>query len=83
MDSKTYGASYSLLIYLNLSGMPDGTAALTSMFAPATALARDRFADVWVLWNGDVFNVWHRGAPSGRTLRAVPDSYDSADERSP
>ena len=37
--------------------------------ADATAVAKDRFAEVWVLWQDTAHSTWAGGKPKTRILR--------------
>jgi len=55
---RNYSARVSLLIYLNPSDFGTRHQQTVDSFAEATRPAKDRFKEVWILWKGQVHQVW-------------------------
>ncbi len=53
-----YDPACRLLIYLNPVEFDVHRAAILAAMKPATASAKDRFAEVWVMWKGEAFQTW-------------------------
>lgn len=67
-----YPPDYGLLIFLNLVDpwdVQETRLAIGALLADATAVAKARFAEVWVLWQGSAYNAWLDGRPGSRVLR--------------
>ncbi|HEV7267709.1 MAG TPA: hypothetical protein VGN83_22810 [Falsiroseomonas sp.] len=67
--AKGYDRSYWLLIYLNPGFSSLSEDEIEALLATATEPARDAFAEVWVLWEKDAFQVWQAGRRGFRVLR--------------
>lgn len=52
-----YDPACRLLIYLNPSEFGIHQAAIEALMKPATKLARDCFAEVWIMWKGKAYRV--------------------------
>jgi hypothetical protein len=66
-NKSHYDPSWGLLIFLN-PGFNTDQQAIEAGMAPATAAAKDRFREVWVLWQGAAYNTWLCGALSNRVI---------------
>ena len=69
-NRNCYLAVWGLLIYLNPC-RPGGQEErdIEKGMAQATAAAKDRFAEVWVLWEGTAYNTWRNSAPGNTVLQ--------------
>ncbi len=63
-----YEPGWGLLILLNQWNIGVDQRAIEGRMADATAVAKDRFAEVWVLWQDTAYNTWLGGAPGNRVL---------------
>ena len=64
-----YEPGWGLLILLNPWNFGADQQAIEALMADATTAARDRFAEVWVLWQDTAYNPWLGGVPGHRVLR--------------
>jgi hypothetical protein len=60
---KRYAMRENLVIYLNLSEYGIRQQEVEGCFVSATAIAKDAFAAVWVLWKKQAYLVWKDGRP--------------------
>lgn len=79
-NSDRYVSEWGLLIYLNPC-RPGGEEELyiENGMVEATAAVKDRFADVWVLWEGTAYNTWQKSAPGNVVLRPANPFVEAAD----
>ena len=69
-----YPPGYGLLILLNLPNpWEEDWPAIETRLLSATAAAKRRFAEVWVLWRGNAY-TWLGGVPGSRVLRQIEPS---------
>lgn len=65
--AKNYAGLTNLVIYLsNSGGYGIRDAEVKASFPAATASIKDRFESVWILWQGEAYQVWLFGRPVGQ-----------------
>jgi hypothetical protein len=67
-DSR-YKQEWGLLILLDQWDFGEDRQAIEARMTDATAVAKDRFVEVWVLWQHAAYNTWLDGKRGGRILR--------------
>jgi hypothetical protein len=55
---KCYGARTKLVLYLNVSDHGVRQIEIEASFPSATAVAREHFDAIWILWNNQAYHVW-------------------------
>ncbi|HEV7268586.1 MAG TPA: hypothetical protein VGN83_27310 [Falsiroseomonas sp.] len=77
-DRDIYLPEWGLVILLN-PAKPGGREqqVIEEAMAQSTARVKDRFAEVWVLWEGAAYNLWCRGLPGNGVMRP-PDTHRDA-----
>ncbi len=58
---KHYSLGASLVIYLNASEYGIRHQEIVDTMTDSTAVAKDAFVSVWVLWKGQAFETWNSG----------------------
>ena len=66
---KRYGARANLIIYLNLSEYGIRQKEVETTFASKTAIAKDSFDSVWILWKKQAYLVWNNGTLTMQTAQ--------------
>ncbi len=71
---KRYAGRASLVIYLNVSDHGIRQTEIENSFPSVTAMAKDQFDAIWVLWKSKAYQVWQGGThvtmPENTTLAA-------------
>lgn len=85
--AKKVGKNYTpnrsgLVIYLNLSTFGLGETEIVADFHNATAPAKDKFTEVWVLWGARHYLLWQDGKQSSLVVQAHLEA-DEPDELTP
>jgi hypothetical protein len=78
---KRYGGRPSLIIYLNVSEHGIRQTEIESSFPPATAVAKDHFDAIWILWKSKAYHVWQAGTQASLPLRDMKLSAEVAEKR--
>ncbi len=65
-----YSGAAALLVYLNIGEYGIRQREIETSFQKATAVAKDAFTSVWVLWKARAYHVWQHGRPVGPSLDA-------------
>lgn len=68
-SSKNYPTQWGLVVLLDLGGFVHNDRAVVAQMLEGTALARHRFAEVWVLWHHVAWHIWCAGEPRMRKVR--------------
>ena len=71
---KAYPRSTRLVIYLNIGEYGTRQREIEGAMADSTAVAKEAFAQVWVLWKARLYLVWDNGQEGGRVID-LPDPY--------
>lgn len=58
---KSYPVTAGLAIYLNATDYGSRTDEILGVMSPATAVAKDAFVSVWVMWRGRALQCWADG----------------------
>ena len=84
--SKTnpkYKRDWGLLVFLNLlKPHNQQQQVIEDGMAQATAAAKDRFAEVWVIWEGTAYNAW-RGDARGNSILRPLDPFEDTEDLTP
>lgn len=75
--AKGYDPDIGLIILLNLTEHGFMRREIEAAMQPRTACAKDAFREVWVLWQGAVYPVWHCGEPV--PMHTWPKQQDEVD----
>ncbi len=75
--AKHYSGRAGLLIYLNWSEFGARHAEIEKSFLAATAIAKNAFSEVWVLWKARLYRTWRDGeaAKIVKNAPGVRDAY--------
>jgi hypothetical protein len=65
---KNYPKSMRLLIYLNIGEYGTMQKEIEGAMADSTAVAKEAFAEVWVLWKARLYLVWQGGIETNRVV---------------
>jgi ribosomal protein L39E len=73
---KHYPPTAGLLVYLNWGDYGTRHAEIEQSFLTATAIAKDAFTEVWVLWKARLYRTWSGGQAAALT-KGAPDTHDA------
>ena len=58
---KNYARNFRLLIYLNIDEYGIRQKQIEQSFADTTAVVKDKFEEVWILWKKQAYKIWSKG----------------------
>lgn len=77
-SAKGYDPEVGLIIHLNLMEYGFASQEVKAAMRPSTAVAKNIFREVWILWQRGAYPIWRHGEPV--SIEAWPKSEDDEDQ---